>query len=67
MQRAHMVCFDPLVTFAVIATALQKGGRTPGGCELVGGERLRRTSSVAAHVLGRGARFLRWDDLLDDD
>ena len=67
LERAHMVYFDPLVTFAIEATVLQKGGRTPGGCELVGGELSRRTSFVAAHALGRGARFLRWDDLLGDD
>ena len=38
LERAHMVYFDPQVTFAIVAVALQKGGRTPDGYELASGE-----------------------------
>ena len=54
LERAHMVYFDPQVTFAIVATALQKAGHTPVGCRLPGG---MRKCSVVAHAHGRGGRF----------
>ena len=67
LERVHMVYFDQQGTFAIVATALQRGIHAPIGCGLPGGERSSRKRSVAANALGRGARFLLWDDLLDDD
>ena len=64
LERAHMVYFDPQVTFAIVVTALQKGGQTPAGFRLPSGMRSYRNCSVVAHALRRGARFFLWDNLL---
>ena len=64
LERAHMVCFYPQVTFVIVATALQKGGQTPIGCRLRGGMRSCRKCAMVAHALGRGARCFLWDNRL---
>ena len=66
LKRVNVVYRNPRAALLSVEIVLSKGGGIRNSCGLYGGERSSREHSMATSALGRGAGFLRGDDLLGD-